>query len=133
MNPGKDIFLYSDYRQFLHDYYTFQKKKCKGFTLATIAQQAGFASPSFYKHLIDGKRNLTKESAVKVALALKLTKANASYFEAMVFFNQSQTLQDKLHFLGEMDRFRPKRTSHVLDSSSLRYLARYRRLDESRT
>ncbi len=125
MNATKDIFIFSDYRLFLKEYYTVHKKIIKGFTLAIMAELAGFSSPSFIKHVIDGKRNLTKESTIKISRALRLSKPSAAYFEALVFFNQSTKLDEKLHFLHQLDQLRPKNAPHVLGSDQYRYLDKW--------
>jgi uncharacterized protein (TIGR02147 family) len=125
MNTSKDIFIYSDFRTFIKDYYTSQKRILKSFTYRTIAERAGFSSPSFVKHIIDGTRNCTKESIDSLTKALGLTQKSAEYFSAMFFFNQAQNLGEKLHFLKEMDRLRPKDSARQLSKTEFRYLEKW--------
>ena len=108
MNPNKEIFLYSDYREFLRDYYQSQKNAVPKLTFRLFAQKAGFSSPSFQKLVMDGKKNLTMESILKISRALRLNKKAEEYFKVLVFFNQGKTVEDKKHFLKKIDSFRKK-------------------------
>ena len=64
MVPNSEIFRYADYRSFLRDYFVSQKKAIPGFSYRLFAQKAGFASPAFFKLVVDGKKNLSKESVL---------------------------------------------------------------------
>jgi uncharacterized protein (TIGR02147 family) len=108
MNPNKEIFLYSDYREFLRDYYLSQKNSVPKLTFRLLAQKAGFSSPSFQKLVMDGKKNLTMESILKISRALRLNKKSEEYFKVLVFFNQGKTVEDKKHFLKKIDNFRKR-------------------------
>ena len=108
MNPNKEIFLYSDYREFLRDYYQSQKNAVPKLTFRLFAQKAGFSSPSFQKLVMDGKKNMTMESILKISRALRLNKKAEEYFKVLVFFNQGKTVEDKKHFLKKIDNFRKK-------------------------
>lgn len=91
----KSIFEYIDYRKYLHDYYEDKKKTTRHFSYRYFAQKSGITSPSFLKHVIDGKRNLTSAAIEKFITALKLKKKEASYFRNLVQFNQAKTSSEK--------------------------------------
>jgi uncharacterized protein (TIGR02147 family) len=97
-----DIFSYSDYRQYLADFYAANKAKHPGFSYRFMAEKAGINSSSYFKFVIDGKRNLTKKSILKACLALKLKGKEAEYFESLVFFNQAKTPAEKSLFFEKM-------------------------------
>jgi uncharacterized protein (TIGR02147 family) len=122
MNPNKDIFNYSDYRAFLKDYYLHFKKSLPGFSHRMFAEMAGFSSSSFFKLIIDGKRNLTKESASKIASVLKLNEQAAGFFEAMVFFLQAKTIEEKKQSLAMMDKYRKRNRPEKLLPKEFDYL-----------
>jgi uncharacterized protein (TIGR02147 family) len=90
-----DIFSYSDYRAYIRDYYEWRKADRTGFSYRQLAEQAGIDSTSYFKFVIDGKRNLTKKTIFKACLALGLRDKEAEYFENLVFFNQARTPQEK--------------------------------------
>lgn len=91
----KPLFDYIDYRLFLAHYYEEQKRQTGHFSYRYFAQKASISSPSFLKHVIDGKRNLTPAMAERFCVALKLNKKEASFFIHLVGFNQAQTAQQK--------------------------------------
>ena len=124
-NPSREIFLYTDYREFLRQYYTAFKKSLPGFSYKYMAQRAGFSSRSFQKLVIDGKKNLTKESALKVAQAIGLNKKATEYFEHIVFFTQAKTLDQKIYYLDYIDKFRKRNKPEVLLPREYDYLKKW--------
>jgi uncharacterized protein (TIGR02147 family) len=125
MDQNNDIFQYSNYRDFLRDYYKATKKNLAGFSYETLAGRAGFSSPSFLKLVIDGKRSLTKESVVKLCRALKFNKASADYFENLVFFNQAKAIEEKLLFLKKMDQHRKRNNPDRIRPAEYKYLEKW--------
>lgn len=81
---GPKIEEYDCYREFLRDYYAFKKNQFSGFTFRRFSQLSGFKSPNFIQLVIKGERNLTLESARKIAKGLKLKREQTSFFEALV-------------------------------------------------
>lgn len=86
----KSIYEYTNFRLFLKDYYEEQKAE-KGFTYRDFSRLTGMNSTSWLLHLIKGTKNLSADSVIRVAKALKLNKAEAEYFENMVPFTQART------------------------------------------
>ena len=104
---GKNLFMnqiydYSDYRQFIKDYYETNKVKNSAFSYRYLAQKAGINSSPFFKFIIEGTRNLTKQTIIKTCIALKLDDKEAEYFENLVFFNQAKTLKEKNYFFDKL-------------------------------
>jgi uncharacterized protein (TIGR02147 family) len=97
---------YSDFREYLRDYYETHKASNPDFSYRYLALRAGINSSAFYKYVIDGKRNLTKASLLKTCLALKLKDRDAEYFENLVFFNQAKTLREKNVFFDRLTKLR---------------------------
>ncbi len=91
----KSLFEFIDYRKYLDHYYKEKKKNSRHFSYRFFAQKTGINSPSFLKHVIDGKRNLTAPVIEKFCHALKLTKKEAVYFRHLVLFNQGKTSSEK--------------------------------------
>jgi uncharacterized protein (TIGR02147 family) len=91
----RSIYEFIDYRKFLDTFYTEQKKKSRNFSYRYFCRKAGINSPSFLKHVIDGKRNLTRAMIEKFRVALKLTPKESLYFRNLVFFNQAKTSIEK--------------------------------------
>lgn len=122
MNPNKDIILYTDYRKFLNDYYDHYKKTIPGFSYRLLAEKAGFSSASFWKLVVDGKKNLSKESVLKISKALRLNKKSTDYFESIVFFTQAKDLETREYFLDKIDAYRKRNKPELILEKSYDYL-----------
>jgi len=122
MNP---LFEYMNFRDYLRDYYEDKKKAHAFYSFRLFSQKAGFTSPNFFKLVIDGKRNLSKESAFKFSKALGHTKKEADYFENLVFFNQSKTLEEKNAYLSNVMRFRGKSDPKKIEESEYSYYSNW--------
>lgn len=122
MNPNKAIVEYTDYRKFLRDYYLSRKKAIRSFSYKMIAEGAGLSSASFVRMVMEGQKNLTKESVARFARALKLKKKTAEYFDDLVFFNQSKDLKTKEQYLKRIDAFRKRNNPEMLLPKEYDYL-----------
>jgi len=107
-NPAlaPDIFVYYDYRKYLQDLVAFERKRTPVFSNRYIVQKAGFKSPTALKHVIDGKRNLSLESANRFAAALKIEGIRRHYFLTLVLFNQTSSLEEREKYLSELMELR---------------------------
>lgn len=91
----KSILSYIDYRIYLRDYYDEKKRSTRYFSTRYFAKKAGLSSASFLREVIQGKKNLTKNSIDKFTQAMELTGKEARFFKHLVFFNQSRSADDK--------------------------------------
>jgi uncharacterized protein (TIGR02147 family) len=90
-----DILDYTDYRRYLSDYYRARKAANRRYSLRALASEAGFPSHGHLKFLMEGARNLTQKTLMKLVPALGLDAVRTRYFEALVHFNQARTLSEK--------------------------------------
>ncbi len=92
-HPAQDapisVFDYLDYREFLRDWLS-EARRSYGFSFRIFSRRSGFGSPSIYKLVMDGERNLTEKSIKKFVKGLKLEKTEADYFRHLVLFNQAK-------------------------------------------
>ncbi len=79
------IYTYIDYRKFLKDFYHFKKSGIRRFSYRSFSEKAGFSSPNFIKLVIDGRKNLGKESIPKLCKAMEPNKKQTEYFSYLVF------------------------------------------------
>jgi uncharacterized protein (TIGR02147 family) len=100
------LYEYVDYRSYLKDFFSAQKRLNKGFTHRYFAKLAGFSSSSFCLHVMDGRKNLSVESIQKVITALGLEGRAAGYFEALVQYNQAKTLHDREFHYSRLNKIR---------------------------
>jgi uncharacterized protein (TIGR02147 family) len=87
-----------------------------------IAEGAGLSSASFVRMVIEGEKNLTKESAARFARAHKLKKKASEYFEYIVFFSQAKDLKTKEQYLKKIDGFRRRNKPDLLLPKEYDYL-----------
>lgn len=115
------VFEYMNYREYLRDFYEQKKQAVPYFSFRLFSEQAGFKAPNMLKLVMDGDRNLTKESVFKFAKALGLTKKESEYFENLVFFNQSQTLEEKNAYLKPLMKARGSTDPRKIEQSEYEY------------
>jgi uncharacterized protein (TIGR02147 family) len=121
----KTIFEYMNYRDYLREAYADKKQKSPFYSYRLFSQKAGFKSPNFLKLVIDGARNLTKESAFHFSKAFGHNKRESEYFENLVFFNQSKTLEEKNAYLSRLMKFRVKTDAKKIEASEYAYLSQW--------
>src|SRR5664279_1428769 len=100
-----NITSYVDYREYLRDFFEQKKRELRFYSYRLFSQRAGLKSPNFLKLVIMGERNLSKQSVLKFARALGINKKETEYFENLIFFNQSKTLEEKNYFLGKLMKY----------------------------
>jgi len=125
MEKKVQVFEYMEYREFLRDMFNERKRMHSIYSYRLFSLKAGFKSPNFLKLVIDGDRNLTKESIFRVAKAFSLNKKESEYFENLVFFNQSRTLEEKNIYLSRVVKYRSKTDSRILDESEYEYYSKW--------
>ena len=123
MKPS--VFEYEDYRRYLKDAYDASKAAHRSFSFRFFAREAGFTSPNFLKLVMEGKRNLTGESIPKFAKALKLGRQESEFFEALVFFNQAKSPQERTKHYERMTRSRRYREIRALEKEQFEYYSKW--------
>jgi uncharacterized protein (TIGR02147 family) len=101
--------------------YAFRKAGQRSFSYRYFSRTAGFASPNFLKLVIQGKRGLTARSAGAFARALKLGRAEAEFFHALVDLNQATSSEEKLAHAERLVSLRPFRRHQPLAQAQFRY------------
>lgn len=121
----RSIYEYSDYRTYLRDYYEDQKSRNPAFSYRFLSLRAEVASSAFFKLVIEGKRNLTKQSVLKVAKALHLEGPEAEYLENLVFFNQAESIQEKNHYFDRMVQSQKHMKIGAIQAHNYNYFAEW--------
>ena len=98
----ESILRYKNYRKYIKEYYTWQKKHSL-FSWRAFSKLANFSSPNFLKQVCDGKSNLSKSSAERVADAMSLQGFEKKFFLNLVVFNQSHSKEKRDKASQEMD------------------------------
>lgn len=113
------VFNYQDYRKFLADYYQEKKASSSSFSYQNFSRKAGFTSKSFVFNVINGRKNLSRASVVKICEALDLSKTEAAYFENLVYFNQAPNFTERNFYYEKLNAI-PPATSMASDARKLR-------------
>lgn len=117
----RNLFEYDDYRGLLAALIGERKRQGLTCSYRWMAQQAGYASPNFFKLVIDGERELTAEGADKVVQMFKLSLGEGDYFRALVQFQRAKDLTDKLHYAEKLVGLKPRRPSAQLAKDQFEY------------
>jgi uncharacterized protein (TIGR02147 family) len=102
------IETYTDYRQFLKDFYEDRKKRFSFFSYRYFCLKAELKSPTIFKEVVDGKRNLTSKMIPLFIKGLGLSPIDTHYFIALVHFNQSRSMEEKTQYLEQMQHLKRK-------------------------
>ncbi len=102
-----DLFRSMDYRAYLKDRYAAEKAKKRHFSHRYFARIAGLSSSGYLKMVMDGNRNLSPTSIAQFARALKLSKREAGYFEALVLFNQAKSDPERELYFERLSALKP--------------------------
>lgn len=90
----KPIVEYSDFRQYMLDYYE-ERKRRSFFSWREFSRIAGFTSSSYMKVVCDGKSKLSRIGVERTGAAMGLVGFEMEYFRAMVEFGQAATEEKK--------------------------------------
>ncbi len=123
--PMRSIFEYTDYRVFLKDVYRQKKRDNPSYSFRCFSDRAGFKSKSFIQHVIDGRRNLTRDSIEKVNKVLRFSDKQLAYFNALVAFNQAKTRELRTYYWAQLCAFNPRNPLRLLVKNQYEYFTKW--------
>lgn len=106
--PTKLLLEASDYRGFLSILYKKNKDQNAAFSYAYMAKRCQFSSKSFLKEVIGGKKNLSLESAHKIAEGLDFPNTWKKYFLHLVTSAEQSSLIQKQKTFQKLERYKAK-------------------------
>lgn len=121
----KSIYEYINYREFLGDYYKYQKVSAKKFSHRIWAAAAGFSASNFIKNVIDGKKDLGPSSIPKMIQACSMKKKEGSYFALLVAFAKAKKDSEKNKYYNEIVEIRNKRKVEPISEKQFRYYSKW--------
>lgn len=110
----KSIYNYYNYRDYIYDFYKFKKENNSSYSYRVLSDHAGFKSKSYIQHVIDGKKNLSDESAEKLNKVLKLSKKQFQYFKDLIGFNQAKSISTRNLFFEKLCSYNSRSNSKQL-------------------
>ena len=119
------IEFYDDFREFLKDYYSEQKKRFPHFSYRYFCKKADLTSPSHFLEIIEGKRKLTSKMLDSFIKGMALTEGDARYFTALVAYNQSKNSTEKQHFLAHLRGLKRKVKQALVSTDQFEFYAQW--------
>jgi uncharacterized protein (TIGR02147 family) len=116
-----NVFEYQNYREYLRAYYNEQKATKLSFSYRSFSKKANINTSSFLFHVIQGKKNLTKNTIVKISNAIGHQKEESEYFENLVFFNQAESITEKTYYYSRLIEVRRPLAIENVDKDRYEY------------
>jgi uncharacterized protein (TIGR02147 family) len=94
--------------EYLQALYAWRKRKHRGFSYTTWADELGFKNRVFLRLIVVGKRSITENSIPLFIDGLKLKKSDGEYFSLLVRLNQAGNLSAREHYARELSLLRKR-------------------------
>lgn len=107
------VFEHLDYRVFLEDWYKREKAARKGISYRSIASKVGYSSPGFFTQILQGKTNISLETADGFADLVGLKGRARDYFLALVRWNQAKEPAARAKAHARLQKFREFRIRNL--------------------
>lgn len=120
-----EVFSFLDHREFLREWFETKRTLSKAFSYRTFAKKAGFASHAFLSEVIQGRRNLSTESAEKCLSALSIAGEAARYFLILVRYGQETHLDKRQDLLSELLRLQASRAIERVTGEQSEYFTHW--------
>jgi uncharacterized protein (TIGR02147 family) len=118
-----NLFDYFDYREYLHDYYLFHKKRNSAYSYRLFARKAKLGSPNYLKLVVDGKRRITDRTLYQFARGLGLSRDEEKYFRELVMYQEVSDPDSKELHLRSLLKYQEKqRTPAPLRGDKIKIL-----------
>jgi uncharacterized protein (TIGR02147 family) len=116
----KDVLEYTNYRQYIADYYA-EKKAKSAFTWQEFTRTVGFSSPVFLKYVSEGRSNLSEDASFQVAAAMGLVGYEQEYFLEMVKLDHAKTDEEKKFVFNRMLAIAEVHKVRIIEGDAFRY------------
>lgn len=120
-----NIYEYTNFRDYLKDYFEEAKKDEPNFSHRYLAQKLDLSTPNLILLIMQGKRNLTKTVRFKLSHFLGHSQKEAQYFETMVSFLQAKTHDEKNMYFARMIEQRSKLTTVKIAEHQYEYYSNW--------
>lgn len=121
----KSVFEYTDYRRYLREYYDERKKVMPQFSYQYLADKAGFRTKTFLHKVMKGEKALSRDGTLKVADAIKLSKQETAFFEALVCFNEARSPKQRDYYRKRMQELAGHKDARRLRTAQFDYFGKW--------
>jgi uncharacterized protein (TIGR02147 family) len=119
------IYQFLDYRDFLRLKIA-EIRKERWYSERAFAKKARFSSPSFLKMVLDGKRNLSPQSAQRIAKILGLNTNEAKFFALLVRLSLVKTEDERERIFRSLAEFKKFSQIRRIDLDQLSYFSNWK-------
>lgn len=102
-----------DYRDLLRQICEERKKQNSYFSYRWLSKRTGIASTGFLSLVLNGKRNISNDLAIRLSDALKFSRKESAYFLTLVRFNQAENPEEKKSLYEELLSIRPNNAKSI--------------------
>jgi uncharacterized protein (TIGR02147 family) len=120
----QDIFHYSDYRKFLHDWFADKKERNPSVSFRMMAAKVGYKSAGYLPMVIQGKIRMSLAMCLKFCSFMKLSKRECDYFQNMVLFCNATSHEEQRLYFDKMRSFK-EAAVHIVDSDQYRFYEKW--------
>lgn len=119
------LYSYTDFRQYLLDYFQTKKEFTPCFSLQLFANKAGFKARDFILRVMKGSRNLSQSSILMLSKAMSFSEKETDYFVNLVGFNQARTIGEKDHYFRKLSTVCPHGRHQKLRDDQFGYFSEW--------
>jgi uncharacterized protein (TIGR02147 family) len=121
-----EITNYYCYRTYLSDFFEYKKAANSNYSYRVFTSKAGLKSSGHLKMIINRDRNLGAKTLPLYVKALGLKKKrDAEFFELLVKYDQTQSIDEKTQLFEKILKEKKKSTSSVLESNQYKLLSKW--------
>jgi uncharacterized protein (TIGR02147 family) len=121
---NKTVFDYIDYTEFLNDAVKSTKERKPIFSQRYIAQSLGLRSSGYFLYILQGKRKLSEELALRTAQLFKLNKRETEYFLLLVSYARAKSHLEK-QFLFERIALARRKAPRIVEPGQYNYYEKW--------
>lgn len=122
------VFDFTSPREFLLETLKSKQAVNPKFSLRAWVQHMDLASHSLLSMVLNGKRRLTPQLAVKIRRALSLSNEEEKYFDALVLYANASTEEEKELFAGILEGLHPQKQFAELKTEVIRSLTDWKHI-----
>ena len=116
------IYEYQKPEEFLRDTWSEKKKRNPSFTIRAWANQMNIKHHNSLHEMVIGKRKVPKSTIPLLIKSLSLDTSEGMYFELMVDYARSKTVEEKTIYVERMKTLSPKKAVKFTELESFRML-----------
>lgn len=117
-----NIYLYSNYRDYLRDNFSLLKKVNESYSLRAYAKKLGIA-PSFLSGLLRGNKGLSSDKAILIAEKLTLSKKESQYFHVLTQLESAKSIKLKESLIAGLKTMSPEIEFTTLEHKAFKIIS----------